>query len=297
VVLLGAGAARWAAEVVAAIAAPVAPIPVVVPSEGTLPGFVGASTLVLAVSLHGDDRGVADAAESASAAGATVVVVTGGGDLARRAHDRGGAIVRLDAEVPHARAALGALVAAPLTVLDRYDLVPGGESQLDRAIAQLHRRRSKLPPGENPAARLARRIGRMLPLVYGDGALGALAARRWKQQCNVNAKIPAFSGALPDIAHDEIAGWGQHGDLTRQVFSAVILRHSFESAGAAERFAALDEVLVEVTGAVHEIEAEGEGALAQLLDLAYVGDLVSLHLAGQEGLDPGPAPALDLLRP
>jgi glucose/mannose-6-phosphate isomerase len=297
VVLIGAGAAAWAAEAVAAVAAPVAPVPFVVPAEGTVPAFVSSSTLALAVSLHGGERDVVDAAEAAAAAGATVVAVTGGGDLGRWAHERGVASVPLDASVPHARAALGALVAAPFAVLDRFGLIPGGEAELDAAVAQLHRRRAKLPPGENPATRLARRIGRTLLLVYGEGPIGAVAARRWKQQCNLNAKIPAFAASLPEIAHDEIVGWGQHGDLTRQVFSAVVLRHAFGAVGGPERFAALDEVLVEAVGAVHEVDAEGGGRLAQLLDLAYVGDLVSLHLAAQEGLDPGPAPALDLLRP
>ena len=36
----------------------------------------------------------------------------------------------------------------------------------------------------------------------------------------------------------------------------------------------------------------GDGDLAQLLDLILFGDFVSLHLAFQEGIDPGPVPVL-----
>jgi glucose/mannose-6-phosphate isomerase len=43
---------------------------------------------------------------------------------------------------------------------------------------------------------------------------------------------------------------------------------------------------------IEEVAAEGDGRLAQLLDLVIFGDFVSLHLAAQEGLDPGPVPAL-----
>ncbi|MGH9018784.1 MAG: SIS domain-containing protein [Acidimicrobiales bacterium] len=43
---------------------------------------------------------------------------------------------------------------------------------------------------------------------------------------------------------------------------------------------------------VVEVRAGGEGDLAQLLDLILVGDFVSLHLAAQEGIDPGPVPVL-----
>ena len=37
----------------------------------------------------------------------------------------------------------------------------------------------------------------------------------------------------------------------------------------------------------------GAELLAQLFDLALIGDVVSLHLAGAEGVDPGPIPVLD----
>ena len=43
---------------------------------------------------------------------------------------------------------------------------------------------------------------------------------------------------------------------------------------------------------IHEVQAEGDGDLAQLLDLVLIGDFVSLELAAQEGIDPGPVPTL-----
>jgi glucose/mannose-6-phosphate isomerase len=306
VVLIGAGAAGWSTEVVAATAAPVAQLPVVVESSGGLPAFVSRATVVVAVSLHSEEPETIRSTAAAVAAGAQVFVIAGRGELLARAQEWGAGSVALDATVPHARAALGALCAAPLVVLERLGLVAGTQPGLDRAIAQLHRRRGELfGPGDpadaagaaggGEAARLARRIGRTIPVIYGAAAVGGLAARRWKQQCNANGKIPAFAAALPALAHDEIAGWGQHGDVTRQVLSAVLLRHDAEGA-AASSFTTLLEVLDESFAAVHEVRAAGDGPLAQLLDLAYMGDVVSLFLAAKEGLDPGPAPALDLLR-
>jgi glucose/mannose-6-phosphate isomerase len=38
------------------------------------------------------------------------------------------------------------------------------------------------------------------------------------------------------------------------------------------------------------------GRLAQLFDLIATGDFVSLFVAAQEGLDPGPIPVLDELK-
>ena len=62
------------------------------------------------------------------------------------------------------------------------------------------------------------------------------------------------------------------------------------------RFDLVADVLREVVADVIEVRAAGEGDLAQLLDLALIGDFVSLHLAGQEGIDPGPIPVLDELK-
>ena len=53
---------------------------------------------------------------------------------------------------------------------------------------------------------------------------------RWKCDVNENAKAPAFWNAYPELDHNEICGWGQHGDVTRQLFTLVELRHGFEHA-------------------------------------------------------------------
>jgi len=47
---------------------------------------------------------------------------------------------------------------------------------------------------------------------------------------------------------------------------------------------------------VVEVRAVGEGPLAQLFDLTLVGDFVSLHMAAQAGIDPGPVPVLDEMK-
>ena len=119
-----------------------------------------------------------------------------------------------------------------------------------------------------------------------------MAAQRWKTQVNENAKSPAFWSTLPELGHNELAGWGQGGDVTRQVLTLVTLRHGGEHPQVAKRFAFVADVLLEVVADIVEVWAEGTDPLAQLFDLALVGDFVSLHLAGQEGTDPGPVPVL-----
>ena len=77
-----------------------------------------------------------------------------------------------------------------------------------------------------------------------------MAAHWWKAQVNLNAKAPAFAATLPELTHDELAGWGQGGDVTRQTMSLVLLRHAGEAPRTAGQFdavrAATDEVMADV---------------------------------------------------
>ena len=59
---------------------------------------------------------------------------------------------------------------------------------------------------------------------------------RWKTQLNENAKVPAFWNSQPELSHNEVCGWGQHGDITRQVLTLVNLRHDGEHPQVSRRF-------------------------------------------------------------
>ena len=52
------------------------------------------------------------------------------------------------------------------------------------------------------------------------------------------------------------------------------------------------EIIEECVHQVLTVEAEGEGRLAQLLDLMYLGDWTSCYLALQNDVDPGPIDAI-----
>jgi glucose/mannose-6-phosphate isomerase len=225
-----------------------------------------------------------------------VLAVCAGGELEELATSWHAPILRIPEGIPMPRAGIGALAVPPLIALERIGLFPGATAWVDLAVRQLSRRRDQLTVDDNPAERLARAIGRTLPIIYGGNELGGVAAMRWKAQCNENAKIPAFANVVPELCHNEICGFGQHGDLTRQVFSLVLLRHDHEHPQVSRRFDLLEPLLDEVVAERYVVAAEGEGTLAQLLDLVLFGDFVSLHLAAQEGLDPGPVPALEQMK-
>jgi glucose/mannose-6-phosphate isomerase len=205
-------------------------------------------------------------------------------------------VLAVDPSIPMPRAGLGAMVAPVLAVAEDTGVLAGGRDELAAAVSQLRRRTDALSRPGNLAEELARTIGRTWPLVYGAGPLGAVAALRWKNQVNENAKAPAFHHTLPEVCHNELCGWGQHGDVTRQVLTLVELRHGYEATDVPRRFELMDDQMLEVVADICVVEAEGDGPLAQLMDLVLIGDVTSLHLAADAGVDPGPIPALDAMK-
>ena len=157
-------------------------------------------------------------------------------------------------------------------------------------------RRTSLSSGEGLAREIARQIGRTIPLFHGASGLGAVAARRWKTQVNENSKSPAAFGVQPEVCHNEVCGFGQQGDVTRQVLTLVSLRTGLEDAVMSRRFELFAELTAEALARVVDVEASGEGELARFFDLVMIGDFVSLHLAAREGIDPGPVPTLSELK-
>jgi glucose/mannose-6-phosphate isomerase len=297
VVVVGMGGSGIAGDILLAIASPFMPVPVVVVKGYECPHFVGEGSLVFAVSHSGNTEETLQVATDAAINGARVVAVTSGGELAKLASGWGAPVVPVP-DIPQPRGALGAMAIPPLVMLEEVGLFPGASQWIGRAVEQLKRRRDQLTAGSGTtvAAGLARRIGRTIPLMHGGGAVGSTAAQRWKTQINENANAPAFWSSQPELCHNEIQGWGQHGDVTRQVMTLVQLRTDAEHPQVARRFDIVAELMREIVADIIEVQAEGDGDLAQLLDLIIIGDFVSLELAAQEGIDPGPVPTLAIIK-
>jgi glucose/mannose-6-phosphate isomerase len=288
VLVLATGADAVAAAAVVAAAGTECPVPLVVSSAYELPGFVGDATLVIvsACDLEADE--VVEAASAAQATGAHLVIIGGGPRLGALEAD-----LRLTVPegVPSGRLRVVEAVVGMVVVLDELGLYATGRSDLDSAVTQLRERDRKL----GDARRLARQIGGRWPVIHGAGPLGGAAAAWWKQAMNTLAKAPALHAVLPDAARDEVAGWGQHGDVSRQVLVLVNLRHDAEHPALTELVGRLEPWETEVVGLRVDIHAEGEGLLAQWFDLMAQGTAVALESARIAGVDPGPAPVLDSL--
>ncbi len=296
VVIVGMGGSGMVGDVLQATASPFMAVPLHTVKSYGLPAFVGEGSLVIAISFSGNTEETLEAVSEAHEDGASIVAITSGGAMAELVGSWGETVIALPSGIPQPRAGIGAMTVPALLILEKVGLFPGASAWIEETIKLLGKRRDILSDESGPAAKVAEVIGRTIPLIYGPEDIGAAAALRWKNQINENAKCPAYWGSIPEICHNELAGWGQHGDLTRQAITLVNLRHDEEHPQVSRRIEIVTEMMNEVVSGIVEIKAEGDGELAQLFDLMMFGDFVSLFMAFQAGIDPGPIPILDEMK-
>ena len=291
VLVLGMGGSGVSGDILSAILMPEGKIPVVVSKNYELPAYVNATTLIIAVSYSGKTEETLSAVKIAQERSAPMIVVCSGGDLEQLALNSTSPWVRYSTPAElQPRAGMGALIAPLMVAMEKLGIYNKGISDCESAIRQLTIRRDECRDvdSSNVATDLASKIANTIPLVYGGGALGAVAAYRFKCDINENAKTPAYWHAYPELNHNEIVGYGQNGDVTRQILTLIEFRHDFEHKQVQRRFEISRELIRETLHQVIEVKAQGDTPFAQLCDLMYIGSLTSVYMALTAGVDPGP---------
>jgi glucose/mannose-6-phosphate isomerase len=296
VVILGMGDSAMAGDALVAAAAPFMPVPVTVVRSYELPAFVGEGSLVFAISYSGNTEEIIEAVTTAATQGAKVVAITSGGSLAELASGWGAPVVRIPKGIPQARAAFGLFVIPPIVILEEIGLFPGARQWVDDALEQVRRRRDELAKPGNVAERIAGNLHGRMAVVTGGGAVGVATTQRWKAQINQNAKSMAYWAVQPELCHNEVVGWDAQAEWTREKVAVVALRHDGEHPQVTRRFDLVHEHIAPSVASIDQVRAEGEGDLAQLLDLVLIGDYVSIYLAALNGVDPGPVPFLSVMK-
>ena len=298
VVVCGMGGSGIAGDVAACVAADRASIPITVTKGFELPSFVGSHTLVVLSSYSGETEETLSCFRQAHDRGAPIVTIATGGSLAELAHGHDAPCV-----VPAAglmpRAAFPYLAAGVLVVLERLGVLPDLAAELIETDEVLREQGATLgrevPTDENPAKQIAGALQGRTPYVWGQEGPLTVAAARWATQLHENAKVAAFSSALPELAHNAIVGTtGETVPLDR--FAVVALRASVEDARVGRRLEAALRLVGPHVGAVIEAHARGSGVLARLASAVQLGDLVSVYLAFLNGVDPTPIEPIERLK-
>lgn len=268
VVILGTGPGRVAGDVVEALAEFHAEVPVVA-SGARCPAWVGASTLALVVSSAGEAPAAAMAAEAAHSAGARMLVVTTEGGLREWAAEHSVAAVSVETD-PGPGAGLGVAIVPILVLLERLGLATGMSRLISGAAEQLGARRQEIDDDRGEIDSIAAELQGRVAVVCGAGAIGKNAARRWVQTLDRVGGVASIRRRLP-VNPEDVATWSRLADNVTGGLVAIVLRHDHEPDGLAGGRDLLGEAVI----SVREVNARGDGALAQLLDLVLVADAVA----------------------
>ncbi len=296
VVVCGMGGSAIGADVIGACV-PRLPVPYQVVRGYELPAWATDSTLVIAVSYSGNTEETLACADRALPRGCRPVCVTSGGRLADLAARHDLPLVGVPSGL-QPRASIGYLSTPIGAALEEAGLLAGFDEQVAEAIDVLAELRDELSPDvgddDNEAKTIARRLAGCLPIVYGAGVT-APAARRWKGQLNENAETPAFFNELPELDHNELAGWATNPGVAGRAF-LVLLDDPEGDERLRRRLAFTASIMQPRVAGLTRVTARGVLPFARVLSSAYVGDYTSLYLAVLYGVDPSPVAAIEDLK-
>lgn len=244
-------------------------IPVIPWPWAGAPSWLSKDDALLAISHSGDTAETLSALREGFESGAATVGISTGGKLGGFLVERGLLLLTVPGGMPP-RAAFGYLLGTGLRAVERLT----GEKfwEPGETVEALRRLRDGLCAGETDA--LARKLMDRPVVVYGTCPLTAAAALRLKQQLNENAKMHAWAGTLPEAGHNEIEGAGPGEPPYRLCLTLTAAPP-------------LDDILRDGVKTII-LKGEGPNPLTAALGLVLRGDLLSLALARERGVEPGP---------
>jgi hypothetical protein len=330
VVVAGVGTAGRTGDILATVAGPRCPVPVLSHRSTGIPGWVGAADVVIAVSASGRSPEALGAADAAARRGARLVAI-GAPDselheLALRAR---ATFIPVPRRAP-ARASLWGLAVPVLLAARAIGLVKVNEADFAETATRLdmdaERCRPALESFVNPGKALALDLAHSIPIIWGASPLATVAARRFGDTLAANARYPAVAGGLGEAGRGRVGlldgVYGGLAESDRDIFAdpaddtaaqaltrlrVVLLRDGGLTADeeeadgepmeVEERRAEAVQQLAERRGVrVSVLIAEGASALERLASLVAVPDFASVYLGFAHGLDPIAVPAVSEMK-
>ena len=209
IVVAGAGVGALAGEILAALVGVRSPVQVLTVSGSTLPGWVGAADLVVAMSSSGHTVEVLALAREAVRRGCDLIgIAPEGSGVHEIVTQARGTLIGVKS-AGTARSSLWTLTVPLIVIAERLGLLQVGASGYEAAASLLedvsHQCRPSSESFVNPGKSLALDLLGALPAVWGGSPLAMVAASRFVSQLAANAKYPALLGGLPGIGRDQVA--------------------------------------------------------------------------------------------
>jgi glucose/mannose-6-phosphate isomerase len=288
VAFLGMGGSGFSGDIIKDLIKYETDIPIEVVKGYKLPGCVKSSWLTVAFSYSGNTEETIHALETAMDRRSSILCITSGGLTEQIAKSNGYSLVKVPSGY-QPRAASAYLFFPAYLILAKLGIIEEKDKEIEECLEMIgektadYNRNSRSEA--NDAKKLAAKIGKSLPIVYGtEGPLASVACR-WKCQFNENAKCPSFFNQFPELNHNETVGWQRLRDVSQR-FTLILFKDQTQQEPIRKRIEVTKEIIRESFGSVIEIEVQGENLLYRTLSTMYLGDIASVYLAILNDVDP-----------
>lgn len=304
----GIGGSAVAGDIVRAATIGQSPIPVVSHRGYSLPAWIGALDVVIAISCSGETEETLTNFDEAVRRGCRVIAIgSKGSALAKRAEQANTHFVTIDPGGRPPRANLWSLTIPVLRIADALGVANFPVSSLEAIADALDAEALISGPhvdfDQNPAKTLAYSLAGKLPVVWGSTPLGGVAAYRFAAQCAENADYPCLHGELPEPNHNQVVmldgvlgaqlssdddvfsdrSSGQSADLALSLF---LLRDLDEYDKNRRRAQICVDLATERGISVQEIRTDADHALARFAALVARIDFATSYLGLGFGINP-----------
>lgn len=295
IVVAGMGDSALPAELVTASVFSSIRIPVTVHRNYGLPAFAkGKQTLVACVSHSGNTEETLDAFETALKNGCSLLVISTGGELTRRASAKNIPLWKFDHK-GKANAGIAFPFCLLLALFARLGFIPDPADDVAEAVAMMKRSQEHILPeviaAKNPAKRYAGQlVGRWATFVGTENL--APVARRWKMQINQLAKAGANFEVIPEANHNTLGATLNPTPTLNAHTMTLFMRAPGDPPRVRLRSDLMRQVLMLEGLNTDVIDARGESLIANLWTLILFGDYMAYYLAMAYGADPSDEAAI-----
>jgi glucose/mannose-6-phosphate isomerase len=289
IIICGLGASAIAAELVIASVSSSTRIPVTLHRNYGLPAFAqGRQTLVIFASYSGNTEEVLDAFESAVKNDCGILVITTGGELAKRASAKNIPVWKFEYKGA-SNAAIGYVFGFILAFFFRHGFIPDPAIDVAETIVMMKRSqqhiRAEVIAAKNPAKRYAGQlVGRWVTFVATENL--APIARRWKTQVNQFAKAGANFEVIPEASHNSLTATINPNETLNAHTMTLFLQASSDHLRNRLRSDLMRQAFMLEGLNTDVIDARGESVIAHLWTLILFGDYMAYYLAMAYGTDP-----------
>ncbi len=293
IMISGLGGSAIAGDILAGYLRDECPYPIYVNRSYTIPKWVDEKTLTFLISYSGNTEETLSSFHKAREQKSQVIGISSDGELKRLCEEENLPLLEVPPGFPP-RAALGYLFFSLLSALNALGVwsSSGEVKETQEMLSELSR---EFSPGEpyNLALNIAQEIKGSIPIIYSTSDYFYSVAMRWKTQINENAKNPCYWCVFPELDHNEIMGWE---GVENSVFSIILLMDEKEDSRMCQRIENTIKVIGEERIKVIKVYSRGEGLLARIFSLIYIGDWVSLYLGILNQVDPTEIKSIDKLK-